>query len=338
MERKGGRLTGMQGIIDLATDGPPVDVVNADGKSDIVLVCEHASNRVPQSLNDLGLSASELQSHFAWDPGAIEVAKSMSRRLDAPLIMARFSRLVYDCNRPPAADSAILDRSETFDIPGNKDLTDADREARLREVYTPFREQVAEVLSAKSGRSGAPILVTVHTFTPVYAGDRRNVDLGVLHDTDRRLADEVLGLARDEADLLVKRNAPYGPEDGVTHTLKQHGLPRGLLNVMFEIRNTLVTDPDGQDAIAALLSDLITKSLDNLTDATSGSMAQAGERQAQQTREDDQDSEEFVGKLSSHHRLEHHEVPNLYGRYVLGIRRINFDLLPAGRMFAARPC
>ena len=328
----------MQEIVDLATDGPPVEVVNADGTSGIVLVCEHASNRVPRSLDNLGLSHAELQTHVAWDPGAIEVARSMAHRLDAPLIMARFSRLVYDCNRPPASTGAILERSETSDIPGNKDLTGAERKARLDNVYAPFREQVAEVLSARTGLSGAPTLVTVHTFTPVYAGDRRDVDLGILHDADHRLADEVLRLARDEVDLVVKRNAPYGPEDGVTHTLKQHALPRGLLNVMFEIRNTLVADSEGQDELAARLSDLITKSLDNLVDAENGFAAGMGERQNQQTPDDIQVADESEGRRSSRHSFDQREEPNPDRRRVLAFRGKGFDLFAPYRMLAAGPC
>ena len=328
----------MQEIIDLATDGPPVEVVNADGTSGIVLICEHAANRVPESLDNLGLSHAELQTHVAWDPGAIEVARSMAHRLDAPLIMARFSRLVYDCNRPPASAGAILERSETSDIPGNKDLTEAERAARLREVYVPFREQVAEVLSARAGRSGMSVLVTIHTFTPVYDGEWRDVELGILHDADHRLADEVLRLARDEVDLIVKRNAPYGPEDGVTHTLKQHALPRGLLNVMFEIRNTLVADPEGQDAMAARLSDLIARSLDNLVDAQSGFTAGMGERQNQQTPDDIQVADELEGKRSSHHSFDQREEPNPDGRRVLALRGKGFDLFAPYRMLAAGPC
>jgi len=192
--------------------------VSADGKSAVVLVCEHASNRIPVSLGDLGLAGPALASHIAWDPGAAAVARALSRALDAPLVMPRFSRLVYDCNRPPDAPSAMPSRSERTEVPGNRSLTAAGRAARIAEVYQPFRDTLATVLSSRGGRGAGPVLVTVHSFTPVYAGRRRLLDLGILHDSDRRLADALLRRLEREPGLAVRRNAPYGPQDGVTHT------------------------------------------------------------------------------------------------------------------------
>ncbi len=242
-------------------DGLPVEVVNADGKNAIVLVCEHAANRIPVSMNRLGLSGPALESHIAWDSGAAEVARHMSCRLDAPLIMARFSRLVFDCNRSPESGSAILGHSDGYAVPGNSQLTESDRAARVREVYEPFRNQTGKILTSRRDQGIDPVLVTIHSFTPIYAGKRRDLDLGVLHDRDARLADKILEIAEKDLDLTVKRNAPYGPEDGVTHTLATHAVPRGLLNVMLEIRNDLIGDPTGRQALAERLSRYVIEAL-----------------------------------------------------------------------------
>lgn len=227
--------------------------VNAGGASSVVLVCEHASNHIPVDLDDLGLSADARASHAAWDPGAMAVASRMAQRLDAPLIASGVSRLVYDCNRPPTAPDAMLARSEVFDIPGNMDLTQADRDARTKAYYRPFEAALRAVLH----RVAHPVLVTVHSFTPVYHGVYRPVEIGILHDRDTRLADAMLDGAPTHTAVNVQRNAPYGPQDGVTHTLKVHALPGGHQNVMLEIRSDLIQTPEQQEAMAKMLADWI---------------------------------------------------------------------------------
>lgn len=239
------------------SDGPPVEVVNPEGSSDVVLVCEHAANRIPAALGTLGLGKAQRLTHIAWDPGAAPMARHIGAAMDAPLVMARFSRLVYDCNRPPTAPSAMPRRSEAHVVPGNADLCEAERRARVAEIYLPFRRRLSDLLDERRAAGRRSVLVTVHSFTPVYAGIAREVDLGILHDTDSRLADEMIRIEEQRGDLVVRRNAPYGPQDGVTHTLAEHALARGLLNVMLEIRNDLIEDARSQELMAARLSRLI---------------------------------------------------------------------------------
>ncbi len=90
------------------------------GEEPVLLVCEHASQRLPERIGSLGLSPDALSSHIAWDPGALAVCRLLSAALDATLVYQRFSRLVYDCNRPPEAESAMPQTSEIFAIPGNQ--------------------------------------------------------------------------------------------------------------------------------------------------------------------------------------------------------------------------
>ncbi|MFP1631080.1 N-formylglutamate amidohydrolase [Zhengella sp. ZM62] len=224
------------------------EVVNPGGSSAVVLVCEHASNFIPPRLDGLGISADVARSHVAWDPGADTVARAMAGLLDAALVRSTVSRLVYDCNRPPEAPDAIPAKSEIFDIPGNRGLAEIERASRAREFYFPFRTLLKTTLEA---RRPAPVLVTIHSFTPVYFGKRRAVEIGILHDKDARLADVILGIA---SGYDIRRNEPYGPADGVTHTLREHALPKGYPNVMIEVRNDLVGTPEQCAAMARMLA------------------------------------------------------------------------------------
>lgn len=233
---------------------PVVELRNAAarGRGRMVLVCEHASAAIPAALGDLGLGPDARYSHIAWDLGAFGLAERLATLLSAPLVAARVSRLVYDCNRPPEVRDAIPAFSEVFEVPGNRDLSAEDRARRASEVYEPFHAEVASTLDA----AAAPVLVTVHSFTPVYCGQSRAVEIGLLHDDDRRLAEALLCNAGRAplSRFVVRRNEPYGPEDGVTHTLRRHGLRRGLLNVMIEVRNDLIRDAAGQAEVAEALA------------------------------------------------------------------------------------
>jgi predicted N-formylglutamate amidohydrolase len=214
----------------------------------VVLLCEHASNRIPARYGGLGLAARDRDSHAAWDPGARDVCLHLSRSLDAPVIASRVSRLVYDCNRPPDSPGAMTPRSELIDIPGNVALDDTRRAERIASVYEPFCAAVDAVLDVRAAQGLPTALVTIHSFTPIYFGARREVEIGILHDADTRLADAML--AQDLPHRRVMRNMPYGPEDGVTHSLILHGLRRGLPNVMIELRNDLLSDDEGVETLS----------------------------------------------------------------------------------------
>ncbi|MDB5526369.1 MAG: N-formylglutamate amidohydrolase [Rhizobium sp.] len=244
-----------------AADGEPVSEINIPGKSEVLLICEHASRRLPAKLGTLGLAPAALKAHIAWDPGALAVASLMSAALDAALIHQNFSRLAYDCNRPPEASDAMPSKSEIYDIPGNASLSRAEKDARTRAIYQPFGSAIARRISERKAQARETVLVTVHSFTPVYRGVSRDVEIGILHDRDSRLADQMLRLAGAGSRYRMRRNEPYGPADGVTHTLKEHGLANGLLNVMIEVRNDLVQNEAGQEVVAGFLAGLIRESL-----------------------------------------------------------------------------
>lgn len=215
----------------------PVEVINPGGRARVVLLCEHASNHIPDHYAGLGLSEADRVSHAAWDPGARALTLGLSQALDATAVASTVSRLVYDCNRPPEAASAMPEKSELIAVPGNVGLSPAQREDRAEAVYRPFCAAVAGELDKRGPET---VVVTVHSFTPVYFGQPRSVELGLLHDEDRRLVDAMLAHVERIPHRHVARNEPYGPADGVTHSLRLHALSRGLANVMIEVRNDLL--------------------------------------------------------------------------------------------------
>lgn len=227
-----------------------VEIVNETGGGPVILVCEHASNHFPAAWGDLGLDVAARESHAAWDPGAEALATLLAQAIDAPLVAGRVSRLVYDCNRPPEDPSAMPERTETIAVPGNAGLGAAARAARVRAVYAPFTDALAGLITRRRAHGTPLALVTVHSFSPAWFGAPREVEMGILHDDDSRLADAMLSLAPSLPHRRIARNAPYGPEDGVTHTLRLHGLENGLPNVMLELRNDLLKTDNARKAIA----------------------------------------------------------------------------------------
>jgi predicted N-formylglutamate amidohydrolase len=228
-------------------EGHPALLVNENGTSPIVLVCEHASNTLPKALGTLGLSDEDLNRHIAWDIGAEEVSRILSRLLDAPLMLQRYSRLAYDCNRPPEAASAMPEVSEIFNIPGNKNLLPSARLARTREIARPFHHALEGFLDKRASDKKHTVLASIHSFTPVYKGVKRDFDVGFLFDRDNWLANFLIKAFPKECARL---NEPYGPKDGVMHLLNLHAAPRGLKHVMIEIRNDLIANHAGQNTWA----------------------------------------------------------------------------------------
>jgi len=240
----------------------PVEVLNSTAVGPVLLVCEHASNHFPPQFEGLGLSKGAQAGHISWDPGAMAVALYMSRLLDAKLVAGTVSRLIYDCNRPPEAAGAMAVESEIFTIPGNAGLTTSQRQERVDQVYRPFTDSLAKAILQSTM---PPVLVTIHSFTKNYMGNDRAVEVGILHDTDTRLADVMLSLAPSQTEMRVMRNEPYGPKDGVTHTLQKHGISNGLMNVMIEVRNDLIVGAEQQLTVAKMLANLLTASIAELT-------------------------------------------------------------------------
>jgi predicted N-formylglutamate amidohydrolase len=238
---------------DLLSAGelPAGYIINENGASPFILVCEHASNLLPKKLGTLGLNEADLKRHIAYDIGAEGTARLLAKLLDAPLILQRYSRLAYDCNRPPEAEGAMPEVSEVTAIPGNTNLSPNDKLARIETIYRPFQNTIAHFLDARAAHRKRAIPVSIHSFTKNYKGKERAVELGLLFDRDAWLANL---LVRSFPAINTQLNEPYGPKDGVMHLMNLHAAPRGLQHLMIEIRNDLIETERGQQEWAQRLS------------------------------------------------------------------------------------
>jgi predicted N-formylglutamate amidohydrolase len=235
----------------LAADEPPPFLeIGREGRSNFVIVVDHAGRRIPRRLNDLGLPPNELQRHIAWDIGALGVARQMAAALDAPLVAQNYSRLVIDCNRDPKVATSIPRRSESVDIPGNAALSDADAAVRRTEIFEPYHQRIRELLDARAVVGRPTILVAQHSMTDIYHGVRREMHAAVLYNRDRRFAGLVLEELRRDTGLIIADNQPYFVSDETDYTIPHHGEARGLPHVEIEIRQDLVGDEAGQAAWA----------------------------------------------------------------------------------------
>lgn len=232
-----------------------------DGNRDLILVCEHASNAFPAPWGDLGLSADQQRAHIAWDPGALGLLRGLGRRLGAVAIHATVSRLIYDCNRAPDMAGAMPAQSELHAVPGNAALAPAARLARTEAVYLPFHAALHGLIARAIAQGRRPAVITIHSFTPVYFGQPRAVEFGVIHDADPRLAQAILAETQARGGLACGLNAPYSAADDVTHTLRLQATPYGLLNAMLEIRNDLIATPAAEEAMADRLAPAIAAAL-----------------------------------------------------------------------------
>jgi predicted N-formylglutamate amidohydrolase len=235
----------------------PVRIENPDGAGSFVVICDHASNRIPDEFDDLGLAGEMIGLHIAWDPGALPVARNIARRLDAPLCWPDISRLVIDCNRAPDAPDLCLATSEGREVPGNRALSPAEKSRRLAAVHAPYHDAIGELVALRKAAGLPAALVAIHSFTPVYLGRSRPWQVGVVFDEDRRLADPIIRRLKEDRRLTVGINEPYAPEDGVYYTLRRHAASDMLPSVMIEIRSDEIADKASQGIWAGRLADVL---------------------------------------------------------------------------------
>lgn len=231
----------------IAADEPaPVIERNRDGGSAFFLACDHYGRLIPRALGDLGLDETDRQRHIAWDIGIAGVAEAVSDALGAHLVAQRYSRLVIDCNRPPTAASSIPPVSEATAIPGNQSLAPEAALERQRLVFAPYHRAIADALDRRARAARPTILVSLHSFTPVYNGVARPWHIGTLYNRDTRLPGLLLRELRGAPGLVVGDNQPYAVSDLTDYTIPVHGEARGLINCGVEIRQDLIADQAGQ--------------------------------------------------------------------------------------------
>jgi predicted N-formylglutamate amidohydrolase len=234
-----------------------VVVENPGGAGQFVVVCDHASNRIPDDYKTFGFDPEALKTHIAWDPGALGVARHLMRSLDAPLIWPDISRLVIDCNRPPGSATLIVTESERGPVTANQGLSDDERRRRLAHIHAPYHDAIDACLNERADQEIA--IVAIHSFTPIYLGRSRPWQVGIVFDDDRRVADRLLQGLKGDAKLTVGSNEPYSPADEVYYTVARHARPRGLPAAMIEIRNDEIGDEAGEQRWAERLISLLTK-------------------------------------------------------------------------------
>jgi len=231
----------------LAANEPPAfRETGRQGKSNFVVVVDHASALIPRRLGDLGLPADELKRHIAWDIGSLAVARQVAATLDAPLIAQNYSRLVIDCNRDPKVTTSIPVVGEHINIPGNMNLSLVEATARRAEIFEPYHDHIRGLLDERIAAGRPTILVAQHSMTNIFKGVERAMHAAILYNRDRRFAGLMLDMLRRESHLSIADNEPYFVSDATDYTIPIHAEARGLPYAEIEIRQDLISDEIGQ--------------------------------------------------------------------------------------------
>ena len=240
----------------------PYRIANANGRAPLLFTCDHASCAVPQSLDSLGLQASDLQRHIGWDRGAAEATVRLSKRFDAPAIMTRYSRLVIDCNRAPRTAASIPETSDGTTIPGNQGLSQSEAARREDALFKPYHAAIAELLQKMREGGATPIYIAMHTFTPRMNGFKRPWHFGVLWDRDTALARQLIAELEHNPGMVVGNNEPYSAKGKFDFSRMHHASNAGLPYALVEIREDLLASPRRITYFSNMLGDALERALD----------------------------------------------------------------------------
>jgi predicted N-formylglutamate amidohydrolase len=222
---------------------PPFRIENAQGKGIGLVVCDHASNRVPRVLKDLGLKKADLKKHVGWDIGAEDASLHIGRTLDMPVVLANYSRLVLDLNRAPHHEECIAEESDHIKIPANAGLSKAQREQRLKEIFWPYQNKIGKMLDVFMNRKQIPVLLAIHSLTPEMDGVKRPWHISILWNREEKIAKQIVREIRNShPDLLVGENEPYTlfSDRFPGSTVWRHAEERNLPYVFVEFRQDLI--------------------------------------------------------------------------------------------------
>jgi predicted N-formylglutamate amidohydrolase len=234
---------------------PPFRTEDGGGNSQFLFTADHAGRLIPRRMGTLGLGERELTRHIAWDIGIGGVTTRLAAKLGAPAVYQNYSRLVIDCNRHPSVASAFPEISEATKIPGNLNLSAEEKTLRQQALFDPYHQEIAARVAARRG--AGMIYVAMHSFTPVYLGVRRAMDVAVLYHRAPRFSKALAELLRLEGDVVVAENEPYRVSDETDYGVPVHAERNGLDYVEIEIRQDLIETSAGQEAWAARLARLL---------------------------------------------------------------------------------
>lgn len=226
-------------------DPPPYSLYNEQGRAPILLVCDHASREFPAAMHRLGLAGWVLDKHVACDIGAAMVTRHLADRLDAPAVLAGYSRLIVDCNRKLDDPTAFIQVSDGIAIPGNLDMGEAEREQRIQSFFRPYHDAIARRLEVFAERGLVPAFLSIHTCTPVFNNVVRHCHVGVMWDQDPRIAVPLMARLREDPDLRIGDNEPYSGRHPNDFTVDFHAEAAGIPSVGIEVRQDLVNTPEG---------------------------------------------------------------------------------------------
>lgn len=248
----------------LGPDDPPAyEILNPRGKASFAFLCDHASNKVPLALDNLGFPQEELERHIGWDIGAAEITRRLSSHFDAPGVLAGYSRLVIDCNRQLDDEQSIVAISDGSPVPANQNISDQDAADRADACFWPYHEACAAVIEGIEARGKVPPVIMMHSFTPVMGRGERPWHIGVLWDRDGRMALPLIQHLRDRGDLCVGDNEPYSGASPHGYTMPMHAARYGRANVQIEIRQDLIDDEAGVERWTQIMIESFSAILDD---------------------------------------------------------------------------
>ena len=249
------------------TPSAAVSEINPAGRSRILLLCDHATNIVPEEVagGDLGLPPQEMARHIAWDIGAAGVTEALSGLLDAAALLTRFSRLVIDPNRGEDDPTLVMRLYDGTLVPANRAVGPAEIERRLEAFHRPYHRAVAAAIERLAAAGRAPALVAIHSFTPRLKGRApRPWQVGILWHRDGRIALPLIARLRAEG-FCVGDNEPYSGElEG--DTMSRHGTRNRLPHVLIELRQDLIATPDDQRLWAERLAPMLAQVIEEVPD------------------------------------------------------------------------
>ena len=241
----------------LAPDEPaPFIILNPDAVVPVLLVCDHASHRFPRSLGTMGLDYLNRHSHVVHDIGAGALVEMLANNLGVTAVLCQYSRLIVDCNRELVDHNAFLEFNDGVDIPANHNLRSDEKEKRASEIYWPYHNAIKNQIVRLNKHGIDPVVISIHSFTPVMNGNDREWEIGVLWDKDPVTA-EIFLSRLVEAGYLVGDNKPYSGKDPEDFTIDHHAEPSGLPHEGIEIRQDLIHHSDGIKRISGILQKTI---------------------------------------------------------------------------------